>query len=244
MYKTLLAFVLLVTTSFSYAQKATNDDEIIVEGIAKTKVKPDVAIITLKIEKTDSIEKKALEKLNKEVDAIVKSLYKIGFTNTTIKISDYAVANSRNEENYKDKYVASTVLMLEFGLDTKLINDLYEQVQLEGHEDLDISFESKLSDSVEKLSRIKLVAQAINNAKENAAHISKALNVKLLGVKQASKNQDVFFERSALYRVEDLKKAAPPQRNDRMMFQSAFDKFEVQEIELEERITIIYRISN
>lgn len=244
MYKTLLAFVLLVTTSFSYAQKATNDDEIIVEGIAKTKVKPDVAIFTLKIEKTDSIEKKALEKLNKEVDAIVKSLYKIGFTNTTIKISDYAVANSRNEENYKDKYVASTVLMLEFGLDTKLINDLYEQVQLEGHEDLDISFESKLSDSVEKLSRIKLVAQAINNAKENAAHISKALNVKLLGVKQASKNQDVFFERSALYRVEDLKKAAPPQRNDRMMFQSAFDKFEVQEIELEERITIIYRISN
>lgn len=243
MYKILLTLIILVATSFSYAQNNKNDNEIIVEGTSKTKIQPDIAIFTLTIEKTDTIEKKAIEKLNKEVDGIVKSLYKIGFTNTSIKIADYTVSSSRNEDNDKKRYDASNALRLEFGLNTKLINKIYEEIQIAGHEDLDISFETKLSDSLEKLTRTKLVEQAIVNAKDNASNISKALNIKLLGIKQVSKNREVFFEHSA-YRVKDLKKASALQMNDRIMFPTVFDKFDVKDIELEERITIIYRISN
>lgn len=137
MYKILLTLIILVATSFSYAQNNKNDNEIIVEGTSKTKIQPDIAIFTLTIEKTDTIEKKAIEKLNKEVDGIVKSLYKIGFINTSIKIADYTVSSSRNEDNDKKRYDASNILRLEFGLNTKLINKIYEEIQVAGHEDLE-----------------------------------------------------------------------------------------------------------
>lgn len=236
--------MLLIATSLSYAQNNKNDNEIIVEGTSKTKIQPDIAIFTLTIEKTDSIEKKALEKLNKEVDGIVKSLYKIGFTKTAIKISDYNISKSRNEEdNNKKRYRASNILKLEFGLNTKLIDKVYEEVQLAGHEDLDISFETKISDGLEKSTRTSLVEQAIINAKDNASNISKALNLKLIGIKQVSKNQEVSFGRLA---VADHIKFPPPmlKKDEEIAYATAFDKFEVEHIELEERITIVYRISN
>lgn len=244
MIKTITSLTLLFFYSFTYAQNTQNDNEIIVEGVSKTKVKPDIAIFTLSIEKIDTVEKKVIEKVNKEVDEVIKSLYKIGFTSSSIKVSDYNVSSNQDREERTKTYRANNVLKLKFQLDPKLIDRIYKEVQVTGHEDLDISFETKLSDSLEKATRIKLVEQAIINAKSNASNISKALSLKLTGIKQVSKNQDIFL-RYASPQVEDLKKASLPQlKYDRMILPTSFEKFDVEEVELEERITIIYRISN
>lgn len=62
MLKSLLTLTLFFTVvSFTFAQSTKNDNEILVEGVAKIKIKPDIAILTLTVEKIDSIEKRAIE---------------------------------------------------------------------------------------------------------------------------------------------------------------------------------------
>ena len=169
----------LTLLSLSAFSQSKNSNEIIAEGGSKIKVRPDLAIFTLTIEKRDTIEKNAIKLLNLEIDDLVKSLYKVGFNNKTIKISDYDISSSQNDEE-KKRYTASNILKLEFGLDTKLIDALYKEIQEAGLKDLDISFETKVSDSLEKATRLKLVKLSIEDAKNNAENISKALDIKLV----------------------------------------------------------------
>ena len=58
--------IILFTLSASAQIKLSN--EIIVEGGAKIKIKPDLGIFTLTVQKSDTIEKVALSDLNKTVD--------------------------------------------------------------------------------------------------------------------------------------------------------------------------------
>lgn len=241
MYR-LFLFAALAMLSLHAASQSRNDNEIVAEGSAKMKISPDISTFTLKVEKRDSVEKEAIKLLNIEIDDLVKSLYKIGFTSKSIKISGYDVTSERNNDE-KKIYSASNSLKLEFKLDTKLINALYAEIQEAGLKDLDISFETKLSDSLEKASRTTLVKLAIEDAKINAKNITLTLNVKLLGVKQVLKYRD-----GALGPSETIKflMLSPPKifGDTDTHFYTSFDKFQVEEVELEEKITIVYAISN
>lgn len=145
-----IIMLLFFTILFLDAESQTlNNNEMIVEGGSKIKVKPDLAIFTLTIEKRDTVEKNVTRLLNIEMDELVKSLYKIGFTKEIIKIADYDISSSLNEENIK-KYTATNILKLEFGLDVKLINAFYKEIETAGLKDLDIGFDTKVSESLEK----------------------------------------------------------------------------------------------
>jgi len=241
---TMLKMTILLSLTFLfsnvYSQKKY-DNEIIAEGGSKIKVRPDLAIFTLTVEKRDTVEKNAIKMLNLEIDELVKSLYKIGFTNKTIKISDYDISSSQNDED-KKRYTASNVLKLEFGLDTKLIDALYKEIQEAGLKDLDISFDTKVSDSLEKITRLKLVQEAIADAKANAINITKALDIKLIRVKQVLKYKDgILGPPPAINQI----KFTPPKivGDTQISYTTSFDKFEVEDVELEEKITIVYEIS-
>jgi uncharacterized protein len=221
--------------------QSKNSNEIIAEGGSKIKVRPDLATFTLTVEKRDTIEKIAIKLLDLEIDDLVKSLYKVGFTNKTIKISDYDISSSQNDEE-KKRYTASNVLKLEFGLDTKLIDALYKEIQEAGLKDLDISFETKVSDSLEKATRLKLVQLSIEDAKINAENISKALDIKLVKVKQVLKYKDGIL--SPPMTVNYIKFTPPKIVGDtQISYNTSFDKFQVEDVELEEKITIVYEIS-
>ena len=231
----------LTLLSLSAFSQSKNSNEIIAEGGSKIKVRPDLAIFTLTIEKRDTIEKNAIKLLNLEIDDLVKSLYKVGFNNKTIKISDYDISSSQNDEE-KKRYTASNILKLEFGLDTKLIDALYKEIQEAGLKDLDISFETKVSDSLEKATRLKLVQLSIEDAKNNAENISKALDIKLVKVKQVLKYKDGIL--SPPTTVNYIKFTPPKIAGDtQISYNTSFDKFQVEEVELEEKITIVYEIS-
>lgn len=233
-----LSLTVLFSTVYSQTK---NDNEIIAEGGSKAKVKPDLAIFTLTVEKIDTIEGNAIKILNLEIDDLVKSLYKIGFTNKTIKISDYDISSSQNEED-KKRYTASNVLKLEFGLDTKLIDALYKEIQEAGLKDLDISFDTKVSDNLEKTTRLKLVQEAIADAKTNALNITEALNIKLIRVKQVLKYKEGIFGPPPI--INQVKFTPPKMVGDtQVSYTTSFDKFEVEDVELEEKITIVYEIS-
>lgn len=235
----LLAILLfgIVTTKASSQQKTSN--EIIAEGGAKMKVRPDIATFTLTIEKNDTIERNAIKALNLQTDELIKSLSKIGFTNKNIKISDYDISSSTNDE-HKKRYTASNVLKVEFGIENKLIDAFYSEVQQSQIEDLDIAFDTKVSDSLEKATRLRLVQLAIEDAKTNANNISNALGIKIIKVKQVQKYAEALFDKNKI----EIVKFAPPEivRDTEIKYSTIFDKFQVEDVELEEKITVVYEI--
>lgn len=233
---TTLLFSIFTISAFS---QTTSGNEISAEGSARIKVKPDLANFRITIEKQNLIEKTAIKELNEEIEKLQKALFKIGFTEKNIKISDYKVSSDENNDGKKE-YSATNTLSIDFALDNKVIDAFYQQIQSENMKDLDVEFDTQMSEELEKITRQKLVQIAVLDAKSNAENIAKALDVKINNVKQVSK-----------YNLRDV--AVSAMKMDQLDFKrpmaamapgpkTSFDKFEVEEKELEETITIVYEI--
>jgi uncharacterized protein YggE len=238
--KLFLVFGYAILLSKAFGQTKSTSD-VTVEGSAKMKVQPDIITLTLSIEKTDTIENVSIKLLNEESDILVRSLENLGFPNGAIKILDYKVSRSYNEDRGKS-YSASNILKVEFKLDTKIVDAFYSEIELKKVKDLDVSFETRLSDSLEKSSRLRLVQLAIVDAKNNSDNIAKALNLNLSKIKQVYKNNEVLsFMPNQLITM----KFTPPKiiRDSETNYRSSFDKFQIEDIELEEKITIVYEIA-
>ncbi|QOG01923.1 SIMPL domain-containing protein [Flavobacterium sp. MDT1-60] len=238
MKNTIVIFLFSIFTISAFSQ-TTSGNEITAEGSARTKVKPDLANFRITIEKENLVEKTAIKELNEEIEKLQKALFKIGFTEKNIKISDYKVSSSENSDDKKE-YAATNTLSIDFALDNKVIEAFYQQIQSENMKDLDVDFETQMSEELEKTTRQKLVQIAVLDAKSNAENIAKALDVKISNVKQVSK-----------YNLRDV--AVSAMKMDQVRFnkpivamaasaKTSFDKFEVEEKELEENINIVYEI--
>lgn len=238
MKKIFILFFFAVSTATAYTQ-TNNGNEIASEGNARVKVKPDLASFKITVEKQNLTEKNAVKDLNEEMEKVQKILLKIGFTEKNIKISNYTVSSTENEENQKE-YSATNTLVINFALDNKLIEAFYQEIQNENIKDSDIQFETQISEELEKATRQKLVRLAITDARSNAENIAKALEVKISNVKQVSKYN---LRDNALYALKaDQVKFNKPMAASAPSPKTSFDKFDVEEIELEETITIIYEI--
>ena len=205
------------------------------------KVKPDLVIFTLSVSKKDTTEKLALQKLNKEIDDVVKSLYKLGFTDSSIKISDYGISGNTNNREGK-YYSASNILKVEFAINTKLIDALFAAFENGSFEDLDISYETFISQNLEKTTLQKLIQLSILDAKQNAENICKALGIKTKRIKQIVK--DRYTSMVAPPAIKSIQYSSPvAKKEDSVSYNTSFDKFAVEEKEMEEHITIVYEIS-
>lgn len=231
-------FVFSIFTISAFSQSASGN-EISAEGSARIKVKPDLANFRITIEKQNIVEKTAIKELNEEIEKLQKALFRIGFTEKNIKISDYNISSEENNDGKKE-YSAMNTLSIDFAIDSKLIDAFYQEIQSENMKDLDVDFETQMSEELEKTTRQKLVQIAVLDAKSNAENIAKVLDVKINNVKQVSK-----------YNLREL--AVSAMKTDQVKFispmaampaapKTSFDKFEVEEKELEETITIVYEI--
>jgi len=235
MQKLIVTAFMTMVFSIAYSQ-STSSNEIIVEGMAKTRVKPDLATLTLTIEKLDTVEKAAIMQLNKSLDGLVHSLSSIGFKRDNIQIASYDISSSKNRDEGKKKYTASSGLKLNFQIDNKLIDAFYTQIQQSDITDLDISFETSFSDSLEKAIRLKLIQQAITGTKINAANMAQALGLRIGAVKQVRKFGETIDEG----KIEMAKFIPPVIKSDpEIKYNTPFDKFLVEDLELEERITVV-----
>ena len=235
---TILASIIICFNSFS---QSNNGNEITAEGIAKTKVKPDLASFRISVTKKNIIEKTSIKELNEEIEKVQKVLLKIGFSEKNIKIAEYKVSSEENN-NDKKEYITLNSLIVEFKLDNKLVDAFYQEIQSENIKDAEIEFQTQVSENLEKLTRQGLVKVAIADAKNNAENIATALEVKLLNVKQVSKYAMRNFENSASMKVAEVR--FPKAAMAAAAFQrTSFNKFEVEEKEFEESITIIYEIA-
>ena len=236
MLKKIIFIGLLLISSFSICQ--TNiGNELSAEGNSKIKIKPDIAVLKVTVEKTNFIEKIAIKELNDEIEKLQKVLFKIGFTEKNIKISEFKISSGQN--NNKKEYTTTNTLVTEFVLDNKIIDAFYQEVENGNLKDLDVEFETQISVELEKTTRQKLIQLAIQDAKINAENIANALDVKITNVKQVSKSfgrVDVSY-----YKAENVK-FIKPMAMMAPRAKTSFEKFEVEEKEIEEMITIVYEI--
>ncbi|MGZ9676573.1 SIMPL domain-containing protein [Flavobacterium sp. GNP001] len=237
--KKIIAILVFSICSISTFSQTNSGNEIMAQGSSKTKVKPDLAYLRVTIEKENQVERNAIKELNEEIDKLQKVLFKIGFTEKNIKISDYKVSSNENDDNKKE-YSATNTLSIDFPLNNKVIEAFYQEIQIENIKDLDIGFETKISAELEKKIRQKLVQIAIADAKSYAENVANTLNVTINNVKQVSKfsPRDYFTASDDVSEMKFDKTMAASAPNPK----TSFDKFEVEEIELEETITIVYEI--
>jgi uncharacterized protein len=236
----LAALALFNSSALSQTKKLA---EITAEGRSSLKVKPDIVTFTLTIDKTDTIEKKVIKILNEEVQSLSQSLEKLGFQNKSIKISDYRISSSFDDDNKQKRYTATNILKVEFKLDNKVIDAIYNEIQANNFKDLDLTYETGISDSLEKVTRVLLVQLAIENAKANALNISKSLGLKITKVKQVYKENariQVMANHISFVNFTPLKFVGDTD----ISYKTSFDKFQVEETELEEKITVVYEVSN
>lgn len=243
MKTSILFFVFLCFSIFTFSQ---NKNELFSEGDSKIAITPDIAIIDIKIRKTDTIESDVIGKLNKEIEKLNKALLKIGLDSSYIKIDKFDIyayeSNIRNYNSHKDNkiYSGTNSLELTFTLNTQLIDAFYRTIQENNFEDLDISFQTKLSEKLEKKSRKKLKQLAVNDAIENAQNIALTLKRKLGNVIKVVSNKDRFFETTDF----SMKKFSQntPIIQDAVLEKTEFDRYQVKQIFLEEKITIVFEI--
>ncbi|WP_165930152.1 SIMPL domain-containing protein [Flavobacterium sandaracinum] len=235
---TIFVFSFFVIQTFSQTKTG---NELVAEGIAKTKIKPDLANFKITVTKQNTIEKTAIKELNQEIEKLQNVLSKLGFTEKNVKISEYKI--SKDDYENRKEFSATNTLSVDFVLDNKRIEGFYQEIQNENLQDVDIEFETQISESLEKTTRQKLVQNAILDAKNNAENIATALNVKLNNVKQVSKYnlRDITYSSIKMDEVKFLK---PRVASEMMNPKTSFDKFEVMEVELEETINIVYEIAN
>ena len=240
MKKIITIFVFSFFAIQTFSQTKTGN-ELVAEGIAKTKIKPDLANFKITVTKQNTIEKTAIKELNQEIEKLQNVLSKLGFTEKNVKISEYKI--SKDDYENRKEFSATNTLSVDFVLDNKRIEGFYQEIQNENLQDVDIEFETQISENLEKTTRQKLVQNAILDAKNNAENIATALNVKLNNVKQVSKYnlRDITYSSIKMDEVKFLK---PRVASEMMNPKTSFDKFEVMEVELEETITIVYEIAN
>jgi uncharacterized protein YggE len=238
-HQILLIILILFLGNALHAQEPVSN-QIVSEGLAKTKIKPDLVTFTLTVQKNDNAENTVIEKLNEEVETLAKALHQIGITDSSVKIADYNLSKDLNDP-HKIRYTGSNTLRIELPFDPELINRLYNQIQESKFSDVDLSFETSLSDHLERNTRAKLVDQAIADAKANAENIAKALNLKIVSVKQVYKGAFPLTRSDEI----EMSKYTPPKvvKDETVIANTSFAKFQVVDVELDEKITVIFGIS-
>jgi uncharacterized protein len=238
MYKITIVFLFILSASRTYAQ-TSNSNVIITEGTSKIKVKPDIASFVFSVEKNDLVEKNALRKLNIEVDKLITTLNKLGFSNSEIKVSEYDLSSSdENSDSKKGKlYTAKNSLALHFKFDSKAVDAIYGQIENTGLTDVDIAFDAILSDSLIKITQAQLIQLAIFDAKEKAQNIATGLNVKLGEVKNVTKDYGNRTDYTFMANSRGFFKG-----ETELVYRTSFYKLQPNEKELIERVTITFEI--
>jgi uncharacterized protein len=234
------AFILLAILFFTVSLNAQNraSNEIVSNGSAKTKLKPDVAVMSFTIIKENPVESLVLKNLNLQINKLSSILLKMGFHREQITIAAYTLALT-SDENDKTSYRATNTLTVEFRLDNKIIDQVYRSMEAGKLVDLDMDFETKVSDSLEKATRKRLTLLAIEDAKTSAENIATALNIKLGKVTQVQKYGEGSMESG---KMEYVKFTPPMMVEDEKIQKTSFSDFDVEDVELEEQITVIYEI--
>ena len=207
-----------------------------ITGEATSTMKPDMCVINFGVKKYDLDYSKCVEKLNNEVNEILKKLEKLNINRDTLTTKDFEIRAKNEYDKDLEKYVFVNYLGehridIKVDNDSKVINDILSMLQNEKFTpEVSISFGVKN----EELLKDMALNLAIENAKKNADIISKGLDIKLSNILEVNYNFD-----------KDISSKKYDYLQDMMICENSCD-FNImpEETKYEERVSIVWEIEN
>ena len=180
---------------------------ITIKEMGNATIKPDLIVVTIRLESEDKEYDKALSFAANKIEELNKSLEEIGFNKNAIKTTSFNVhtkyENIRDNNVYKNifkGYVCIHNLKIEFTLDIKKLSQVLSVISnCLAKPEFEIAFTIKDSESLKK----ELLKSIANNAKEKAMILCEASNVKLGELLSISYNFDeINLLSNTNYKVE------------------------------------------
>ncbi len=181
---------------------------ITVKGMGKISVKPNLIVVSFRVESKDKDYDKTLELGSQKIDLLNKSLEKIGFEKNDIKTTNFDV--QANYESVKDEngryrnvfkeYCLNHNLKVEFDFDMKRLGEVLHSITQSGTKpEFSISFTVKDPSEIKQ----KLLEEAAKEAKETAKVLCRQTGVKLGDLVSIDYNWDEINVFSpTLYKME------------------------------------------
>lgn len=215
-----------------------NERIIKVTGIGNVSVKPDLIIITMKLEKTDYSYNGVMQQSSDVLDKLRSSLVSVGFEKDNLKTTDFKIESDYesykdNRGNWKEKfngYKCIHRLKLEFNFDMELLNKTLAAISSSGSDpEFNIDFSVKNKNAVSE----QLLQNAIKNASEKAAILSAASDVSLGAIQRIDYSWGELHLYSESKMIEPLCCAAEASPID----------IEPEDIKAEDTVTVVWLIN-
>ncbi|WP_192821295.1 SIMPL domain-containing protein [Rufibacter sp. LB8] len=209
-----------------------------ISGKGQVAVSPDIIVISFNAEARAWEYSKTVAELNQKVENLRALVERVGVDRKQVKTKDFSIQKSTNwnkklEKHEFNGFKATHALELELPLERDLINTLLAKVSKEV-ESLDFRIAFGVKDAREAQQRA--ILEAIAKAKENAALIAQATGVQLQEI------LDIDFS----YREITLRSKRhdyPLYEADAMTLYEPTLDFEPDDIDLNETVTIVWRIA-
>ncbi|AFD05316.1 SIMPL domain-containing protein [Solitalea canadensis] len=242
MKKIILSLIFFGLASIGFGQ-AVNSNTIIVDGNASLKVQPDIAVINFQIEALDTVQAKSLSKLNLETQKVLEILTSGGFSDKSIKISEYTIESTSDSEiENKKNYTSKNSLNIEFLLNRNAINELIKQIERSKLSNTTFYVSFKISEQKSQEIKQELTRLAITDAKRKADLIAESLKLTIKGIKliDSSTDSPLYGLNRSGYR--NVKFTPPVVIKNEGIHDSAFKTTDIEEIEISENIRITFEI--
>lgn len=160
------------------------DRTLVVKGIGKVSVPPDLTVISISITSLSRQYGEAMSASYKQIEDVRKALADVGFIKSDLKTTDFNVCSRYENEkdqngNYRNVLKGFEVnhsFKLEFGFNTDKLNDVLTVLaRCEAHPGLSVEFSVKDKNAV----REELLVSAVDDAAKRAKILAKASNVQL-----------------------------------------------------------------
>lgn len=208
-----------------------------VTGQATLSVQPERTTISYAINETKDSYDEALTTMTSRIDALTKSLTKIGFKKEDIKTSNFNIRQNRKYRQNEPKgfeYVASQTLNIEFDHSTKrLLEVLNKTASDEASPGVSISF--GMSDEQAKKVKTQLMQMAVSDAKAKAEILASATGYTITGIKEINYGGGSAQPRPYAAGQMGMMKA---------FAESDISNFEAQDLTVSDQVFISYEITN
>jgi uncharacterized protein len=153
--------------------------QLTVQGKGHISVEPDLITLSFNVESKEMEYKKSIQNLNLRVDDLRESMVASGLDKAQLKTTAFNVQIDTqyvNRQSVFAGYVVSHCMQIELPMDKLLMNKVFKLVaQSHSGAEIKLNFSVKDKDGLRK----RVLAQAVQTAKDNATILAEAAGVKL-----------------------------------------------------------------
>jgi len=217
----------------------TNYREIIVKGIGKTTVTPDIIILNINFEALEIDYDKSMERGAEMLNSLREAVISAGHDGKELKTTNFNINTKyesyRVKDDYKQRFIGyrcSHGLRLEFDIDMKKLGiTLGAIAKCQAKPNFNINFSVKDQNAVSE----KLLESAIENAKMKAEILTKSAGVKLGAIQKIVYSwRDVHFYSSSNVDMDSC--------SDMICTASAMEEIEPEDINVNDTVTVVWAI--